>query len=196
MTRYSKATTALAALIENDFLAPGAGRLDIKVDDIVVAMYKRGMATTLTEAMGLAAKSLRTVWRYLWSERDWHGVPVTSYFFDTFVNDDRALGDDQTTEFEIKKCVAGLGRAQRFVGFHYFVGDDDYLFLWYTVHHKKAGQGKDMAVLERVIDVAESQQLSGEKLRWIANTSKQDSRIIGGQIKQIEKLAAGAKVED
>ncbi len=191
---WHTSTVELAELIEEEFLNHGAGTLDVQIDDII-ERYRAQLDKTISlyEASVVIHQRLKTALKYLWDVRGWHHVPATRFFFTTFANGKpRHLGDAETTEDEIVRSVAGIGGARgRTVGLHFFVGKDDFMFVWHNAHGTRNGYGKVRANVDRAVDLAGAGQLTIAAADAITARVGSHARPLNARLKELRVLASG-----
>jgi hypothetical protein len=193
MIRYQSNTVELATLILDKFLNHAAGDKDVEIDDIVVAYREfKGKSISLSDAKSIVKTRLPAALKYIWDVEQWHYVPVSAYYFATFANGrPRRLGDSDTTEVEVKRCVAGIGRASATIGLHFLVDKDDWLFVWHNAHGTRNGFGKVHANIGRAHDLAESGQLTEQGVTGISAGAGQLVTDTKRQIKRLRELVPG-----
>lgn len=162
MTRANGGAKTLADTIET-ILNYGAGPMNIALDDIRQAM-RRDLGVSLDDAATYIRTHLATALDIL-GERGWASVKTTQHWED--------VGHTVPgSEPEIRRCVAGIGKASATVGLHFTAAEtDDWLWVYARDHGARVWRGKRHAEVERLRNEVESGRLTALGFKVADNSS-------------------------
>jgi hypothetical protein len=176
MTRNNGGAMTLATTIEG-ILNHGAGPMNIPLDDIRVELRKQPMRSstgwkkpTLDEAREFIDRHLSTALDIL-GEHGWSSAKTTQNWEDAGYPDPGTL-----TELEIKRFLAGIGRASAAVGLHFTLDEDDWLWVYARAHGGSVWRGKRNKEYVRLTVEAQNGRLTTNGLA-VAEGSAASPRI-------------------